>query len=93
MAREKIHTAEYSEIFRFAEDRHGLDWNTCNDIFFHNHVLRHKGYDKFNVEELKTQIEDIDSQEETESEYALGSRIIHEFMKSEGLKNVVVLND
>ena len=27
---------EFDEIFHYAENEYGIDWNTCNDVFFGN---------------------------------------------------------
>ena len=29
---------EFSNIFWFAEEHYGIDWNTCNDIFFNGRL-------------------------------------------------------
>ena len=30
----KVIVIDFDKIFNFAEEEYGIDWNTCNDIFF-----------------------------------------------------------
>lgn len=36
-----ITECSYGEIFHFAEERYGIDWNTANDLFFRGGLLRY----------------------------------------------------
>lgn len=34
-------TVSFDEIFYYAEKRHGIQWNPCNDLFFRTEVIRY----------------------------------------------------
>ena len=36
----------YSDIFRYANKKHGIDWNRCNDLFFSD-TINYKGATSF----------------------------------------------
>lgn len=35
-------TVEFAEIFRYAEAKHGVQWNPCNDLFFRTEIIQYR---------------------------------------------------
>lgn len=42
----KKEVIDFSDIFHYAKDKYGIEWNPCNDIFF-NTVIKYKGATNF----------------------------------------------
>jgi hypothetical protein len=40
-------TVDFAEIFKYAEIKHGVQWNPCNDLFFRTEVIQHRGATNF----------------------------------------------
>tara|TARA_R110000868_G_scaffold372982_4_gene636857 strand:+ start:1589 stop:1948 length:360 start_codon:yes stop_codon:yes gene_type:complete len=40
-------TVSYTEIFYYAEEKHGIFWNPCNDLFFIDGCINYRGTTKF----------------------------------------------
>jgi hypothetical protein len=67
----KVIVIEFSNIFDFAEEQYGIDWNTCNDIFFngrfeytkHNSVGMGDWVEYVSFEEVKDNVQDYTKEE------------------------------
>lgn len=44
-------TATSTEIFKYAEAKHGIQWNPCNDLFFCTEVMKFHGCVSFSLED------------------------------------------
>lgn len=86
-------TVNFSEIFHFATDNHGISWNECNDLFF-NTILEYKRFNIFYLEDLEYDMEYIETNvKEKEANYLKASKILIEFMKQNNLTEMLVLNN
>lgn len=54
--------ADFSELFRFAEEISGVSWNNANDLFFAEGMIPYESYADFLLEEVKYSLEE-DGQE------------------------------
>jgi hypothetical protein len=54
--------ADFSKLFRFAEEISGVSWNNANDLFFDEGMIPYKGYADFLLEEVRYSLEE-DGQE------------------------------
>jgi len=43
-----VNKVHFSEIFRYAQEKYGIGWNKCNDLFFKDGVLTYKQTDEVN---------------------------------------------
>ena len=44
-------TVEFAEIFRYAEAKHGVQWNPCNVLFFRTEIIRYHAVTGWNLGE------------------------------------------
>lgn len=88
-------TVGFADIFRFAEKEHGVDWNRANDMFFSSEMLRYKGYNTIEIDEIKYSLESEDfyGAEDEKEEYFLGLKVLVNFMETHKLEKMLVLND
>ena len=42
----KVKQFDFMDIFKYAEEKYGVDWNTANDLFFNN-VLQYRNVTTF----------------------------------------------
>lgn len=52
-------TVSFDEIFRFAKEHSGVEWNECNRIFFDD-IFRYKGHREIDVGDVKDELADGD---------------------------------
>ena len=43
-AMSKKECVTFSEIFKYAETKHGIHWNPCNDLFFNTGAIKYNGF-------------------------------------------------
>jgi hypothetical protein len=90
MKKQKINRVDFSDIFSYAEDKFGIGWNPCNDMFF-NHSLDYKSYNEYYqgqpLEYIKEGVEfdDLEFHEK-------GYYIINQFMIDNNLDDIFIDN-
>ncbi len=42
---------DFSEIFNYATENYGIDWNTCCDMFHGSEILTYKGTDEISYDD------------------------------------------
>ena len=48
MGKIQINRCNFEEIFDFAKEKYGIEWNDANNLFFHN-ILRYKNITKIEL--------------------------------------------
>ena len=96
-------SVSFSEIFNFASERFGVGWNPANDLFFGSEVLRYKGYDEFNLNEIMEftsfyndgrEVRDFTDDEIKEmGDTDKANFIIGRFMIENNIDKLLILND
>lgn len=84
-------TADFAEIFEFAKEKYGWEWNYCCDIFHRGRILvNDEDKDKsFDLDELEYVLEE----KYYKGEILEGYEIVKEFMLENNLTEMRVLND
>ena len=84
----------FSELFRFAKEYSGIDWNSANNLFFdaRGGVLRYKHFNDFEICEVKNITIENSCWCETEQTIQCKS-IIYEFMKKNKVDSIRIFND
>jgi len=90
MNRKVINEVDFSEIFNYATKNFGIQWNPCNDMFFHN-SLDYKSYNEYSLGEPLEYIDDKPYEELSFTEK--GYYIINQFMIDNDVKNILIKND
>jgi len=88
-------TVDFDEIFEYAEKQFNIDWNTCNEWFFRDQVLRYKGYNDIDediVSEHFYEMREIKFENLTDNNHRAWY-IIRQFMIDNKIKSMLVLND
>ena len=49
---EVMHSCPFDEIFDFAKEHYGIEWNPANDLFFQRGVLHYRSMNKHNAGDL-----------------------------------------
>lgn len=80
---------DFSEIFNFAEEKFGVDWNRANDMFFGS-SLEYQSFNEYSLDEPLEYIPELpfEDLEETDKGYY----IINEFMKDKKVNSIWVDN-
>lgn len=82
--------ANFADLFRFAKEHHGLEWNPCNDLFFHT-VLEYKRHNDFELADLEAQLKDTKYPYDAKTRKAV--EIVVSFMKANKVKELRIMND
>ena len=53
---EKKNVVVFSDIFKFAEERYGVEWNDCCDIFHREEVFAYRGASDFLFDDIAEQL-------------------------------------
>jgi len=95
MAITKKNVADFADIFNFAKDNYGIDWNTCCDIFHRGAILcNDEGKDRdLDLEEIKMCLEDDLKHKYYSKEQRQGWEIVVSYMEKEGVEEMRVEND
>lgn len=60
MKKTTYNEADLGEFFKFAEDKFGVSWNECCDMFHRSEILNYHGVTDFELEELEGDLADPD---------------------------------
>jgi hypothetical protein len=82
---------DFSEIFNFAKEHYGIEWNACNDLFFDT-ILDYKRYNDFEVDELTAELVDVEPPTTFTGDVRKAMEIILDFMKKNEVKSMRVMN-
>ena len=50
--------ADFDELFYYAEEHFGINWNECNRMFFDESIIPYYGHHDFDLEEVKSDLSD-----------------------------------
>jgi hypothetical protein len=81
---------DFSDIFSYAKDKFGIEWNPANDMFF-NHSLDYKSHNQYSVGEPLEYIEEKPYDELSFKDK--GYYIINQFMIDNNLEDIWIDNN
>lgn len=91
MAIKKRNVVDFSDIFRFAEEKYQVSWNAANDLFFHT-ILEYKRSNSFESADLKCELEETGEWALEEGNDRKAREIMLAFMEENKVKELLVLN-
>lgn len=85
----------FAEVFRFAGEKFGIDWNSCNDLFFLTLLGNDQHANDFYRDELKSDLDpDADWQPYEEgTDMRKAAEILLAFMEEKNVDEMRVIND
>lgn len=89
MGKQTINKIDFSDIFNYATEKFGIQWNPCNDMFFNN-SLDYKSFNEYSLGEPLECINDKPYEELSFPEK--GYYIINQYMIDNGLEDIFIDN-
>jgi len=83
---------DFSEIFRFADNRFGIDWNTCCDIFHRTEILAYPGSTELYLFDMKYDLKQGFSHcGDKKDQFKQAYEVLIAFMEKENVDEMLVL--
>jgi len=85
-----INKVDFGDIFNYAKEKFGIEWNPANDMFFHG-SLEYKSYNEYDLGEPLEYIEDKPYEELSITDK--GYYIINQFMIDNNVDSIFIDNN
>lgn len=82
--------ADFDELFYYAKEHFGLEWNPCDTIFFREDIIPYKGYKDFELNDLWAEFSDNGERHYRSPERLKAYEILIHFMKSNNVEELRV---
>jgi hypothetical protein len=87
--------ADFSELFRFAEEKFGIGWNDCCDLFHRSEFIRWRNITELYLDDLEEHknVEITSDRSNLDTKYDWASKIAYEFMLHHDVKECTIISD